>query len=268
MGGTTGFPTTVSGRLASPRFRRRLLRAGGLLAVAAAAAAVSIVFWDTGKDWDLPLSNRPAVVYEPPEQVRLPAAERRDAIRTAARFVDTAVRRERTHESFDLVSDGLRQGLTRREWASGNIPVQPYPVDGARWKLDYQYADEIGLQVYVVPDRGQELRPMVFLLTMRRSPGGRWLVDSWVPSPGTGGAESAAAAAAGGGPGIVPPLQLTERGGKISRIWLAVPAALLSLVIVVPAAVLARERIRTRRAERAYAAESARRASSSSSSPS
>lgn len=257
----------MAGRLSSPRFRRRLLRAGGLLAVAAAAAAVSIVFWDAGKDWELPLSNRPAVVYEQPEQVRLPAAERREAIRTAARFVGTAVRRERTHESFDLVSDGLRQGLSRRQWASGNIPVQPYPVDGARWKLDYQYADEIGLQVYVVPDRGEALRPMVFLLTMRRNPGGRWLVDSWVPRPGANGAESAAPAASGGS-GIVPQLQLTETSGKISRIWLAVPAALLSLVIVVPAAVLARERIRTRRAERAYAAESARRASSSSSSPS
>jgi heme exporter protein D len=66
----------------------------------------------------------------------------------------------------------------------------------------------------------------------------------------------------------VPPLQLVENGGKISRVWLALPVALLSLVFVVPAAVMTRERLRVRRAERAYAAESARRASSSSSSPS
>ena len=66
----------------------------------------------------------------------------------------------------------------------------------------------------------------------------------------------------------MPPLQLVENGGKISRIWLAVPIALLSLVFFVPAVVMTRERLRVRRAERAYAAESARRASSSSSSPS
>jgi hypothetical protein len=258
----------VTGRLSSPRFRRRLLRLGGLLAVASVAAVVSILFWDTGKDWDTPLSNRPAVVHEPQQQVRLAATERKEAIRTAARFVRTAVRRERTQESFELVSQGLRQGLTRRQWATGNIPVQPYPVDGARWKFDYQYADELGLQVYVVPDRGEALRPMVFLLTMRKSPQGRWLVDSWVPRPGSGGAESAAPVTASSGSGIVPQIQLSEQTGRISRIWLAVPLALLSLVFVVPAAVLTRERLRTRRAERAYAAESARRGSSSSSSPS
>jgi hypothetical protein len=103
---------------------------------------------------------------------------------------------------------------------------------------------------------------------MRKSPQGRWLVDSWVPRPGSGGAESAAPVTASSGSGIVPQIQLSEQTGRISRIWLAVPLALLSLVFVVPAAVLTRERLRTRRAERAYAAESARRGSSSSSSPS
>jgi heme exporter protein D len=257
----------VARRLSSPRFRRRLLRVGVVLAAACVAAVVSILFWDTGKDYDLPLSNRPAVVYEQPDQVRLPDTERKDALRTATQFVQTAVTRERTRESFELVSEGLRQGLTRQEWATGNIPVQPYPVDAARWTLDYQYAREIGLQVYVVPKAGVELRPMVFLLTMRKSPQGSWLVDSWVPRPGSDGSETAAPAASGGN-GIVPPLQLVENGGKISRVWLALPVALLSLVFVVPAAVMTRERLRVRRAERAYAAESARRASSSSSSPS
>jgi hypothetical protein len=260
----------VAGRLSSPRFRRRLLRASGLAAVAAAAAVVSVLFWDTGKDWERPLSSEPAVVHEPREQVRLPDADRSQAIRTASRFVDTAVRRERTLESFELVSEGLRQGLTRRQWATGNIPVQPYPVDGARWKLDYQYADEIGLQVYVVPERGQALRPMVFLLTMTRSPQGRWLVDSWVPRPGSDGASGGTpvASGGGGGGGIVPQIQLPQTEGRISRLWLALPAGLLSLSLVVPAVVLARERRRVRRAERAYAAESAGSGSTSSSSPS
>jgi hypothetical protein len=240
-----------------------------LLAVAAVAAVVSILFWDTGRDYDTPLSNKPAVVYKPPEQVQLTAADRGRVIAVARQFVDTAVRRERTSESFDLVSAGLKQGLTRSEWASGEIPVQPYPVDAARWKFDYQYADEVGLQVYVVPDRGEQLLPMVFLLTMRKGPQGRWLVDSWVPRAGSGGSTgSTAAPAQPSASGVVPQIEIVRGEGKIPRIWLLVPLALLTLVFVIPAVVMLRERLRTRRAERAYAAESARRASSSSSSPS
>ena len=174
----------MAGRLSSPRFRRRLLRLGVVLAAASVAAVVSILFWDTGKDYDLPLSNRPAVVYEQPEQVRLPDSERKEAIRTASRFVETAVTRERTQESFELVSEDLRQGLSREEWASGNIPVQPYPVDGARWKLDYQYANEIGLQVYVVPKAGAQLRPMVFLMTRSQADGAWGYVKDYIHFPG------------------------------------------------------------------------------------
>jgi hypothetical protein len=259
----------VAGRLSSPRFRRRLTRVGIGLAAAGAAAVVSIFFWDTGRDYDLPLSNKPAVVYEPPPQVQLTSAERNGVIAVAKRFVDTAVRRERTNESFDLVSPTLRQGLSRSQWARGDIPVQPYPVDAARWKLDYQYAGEVGLQVYVVPERGEQLLPMVFLLTMKKGPQGRWLVDSWVPRPGSGGSTSGAAAPAQpSGSGVVPQIEIQRGEGRIPRVWLLVPIGLLALVFAVPAFVMTRERVRGRRAERAYAAESARRDSSSSSSPS
>jgi hypothetical protein len=258
----------VAGRLSSPRFRRRLTWVGVGLAAAGAAAVVSILFWDTGRDLDLPLSNKPAVVYEPPPQVQLTPAERNGAIAVARRFVDTAVRRERTHESFDLVSPSLRQGLSRSQWARGDIPVQPYPVDAARWKLDYQYANEVGLQVYVVPERGEQLLPMVFLLTMKRGPQGRWLVDSWVPRPGSGGSTGGAVPAQPSASGIVPQIEIQRGEGRIPRVWLLVPLGMLALVFAIPAFVMTRERVRGRRAERAYAAESARRDSSSSSSPS
>jgi hypothetical protein len=102
---------------------------------------------------------------------------------------------------------------------------------------------------------------------MRRGSAGRWLVDSWVPRPGSDGASSAAPAQFGGG-SVVPQIEVTQGESKISRAWLALPLALLSLSFVVPVFVLTRERVRGRRAEKAYAAESARRASSSSSSPS
>lgn len=45
----------MANRLSSPRFRRRALKVGVLLAVAAAAALVSIFFWDTATIVETPL---------------------------------------------------------------------------------------------------------------------------------------------------------------------------------------------------------------------
>ena len=87
--------------------------------------------------------------------------------------------REHVGQSYALAHPKLRQGLSREEWGTGEIPVQYYPVDAARWRLDFQYADELGLAVYVVPRRGADLRPMVFDMSMKpvdATGGRRWLV--------------------------------------------------------------------------------------------
>lgn len=260
----------MSGRLASPRFRRRALKVGALAAVAGATAAVSIVFWNTGTPVDSKVVDRetgPAIVNEPREPVRLTAQEQRQALRTAALFVETAVRRERTGDSFDLVTAALRQGMTRAQWAEGEIPVTPYPVDGARWKVDYSYADELGLQVYVVPRVGESLRPTVFFLTMKKeSPKGRWLVDAWVPR---GISESATApsgsspldsSATSGGLGLATPDE-----GRVPRVLLLVPVLLVALGLSIPVARMLRDRRAARRAQEAYDAELRARATDSSS---
>ena len=253
----------MAGRLSSPRFRRRALKLSGLAAVAAAAAVIAVLFWNTGHTYDSPVRpNEPAVVPQARHSVSLSEAERRQALDTAARFVRTAVRREHTADSFDLVSTQLRSGLSRAEWAKGDIPVQPYPVDAARWKMDYAYEDEIGLSVYVIPRAGRRLSPMVFLLSLTRErPSGQWLVDSWVPRPGTidnapPTAQSWSSAAA--------PAAASAPSGRISGVWLAVPFALLLSGMAFGVFHLARERRAAARAERAYREER----SSSSSSPS
>jgi hypothetical protein len=260
----------VAGRLSSPRFRRRALKLSGLAVVAGSAALVAVLFWNTGRNFDTPVRpNEPGIVPEVQQNVALSVDERRQVLDTAARFVRTAVRRERTVESFDLVSAELRSGYTRRQWANGDIPVQPYPVDAARWKMDYTYGDEVGLSVYVIPDRGEELSPMVFLLSLTRAPSGAWLVDSWVPRPGaspsssaaTQSWSSAAGPAAAVGTNSAPP---PARSGRMSGVWLAVPFALLLSGIAFGLLHMAYGRRANVRAERAYRAER----SSSSSRPS
>jgi hypothetical protein len=232
--------------LASPRLRRRLARLGLAAVVVAAAVAAGIVF-DGGKTVEPTIrESGPAIVPEQPEEVEVTAADRKLALATAAEFVRTAVRRERLADSYDLVSPALRAGFTRREWATGAIPVQPYPVDGARWRFDYGYRDEIGLQVLVAPGAGSKLRPTVFLMALKATGAGaqrRWLVDSWVPN-------AASAEAAAAGEPLVGPAARARQTETLGAVWLLVPVAVLALGAAVPLALALRERRRVRRAYR------------------
>ena len=241
----------MSGRLASPRFRRRAFRAGLLLAVVAAGLLVSIFYWETATLVETPPHGR-ADLYVPPIPAKLAAAERREVIATAARFVETAVKRDHAERAYELAGPNLRNGTTLAHWRDGDIPVVPYPVDDARWKFDYAYTDEIGLRVAVFPQTGAEARPMVFDMSLRAVGAGaarRWLVESW--SPRGGGASGPRPSPADGSPFRIaaPPASASTRLGAA---WLLVPAGLVALVLVVPATLLIVELLRSRRAQRAY----------------
>jgi hypothetical protein len=242
----------VAGRLSSPRFRRRAIKVCLLLAVVVAAALVSTFFWNTAAVVETPLHGR-ADVYVPPIPVRMAPAERRAVIATAALFFETAVRREHAERAYELVGPNLRGATTRGEWRDGDIPVVPYPVDDARWKFDYSYANEIGLQVAVFPQPGATVRPAVFNLSLRSVGAGakrRWLVDSWSPRGGGGGGSHPSRS--DGSPfrvDFAPPVSAST---SLGAIWLLVPGALIALALLVPAALIVVERVRWRRAQRAY----------------
>lgn len=239
----------MRGRWSSPRFRRRALKVGVLLAVAAAAALVSVFFWNTATVVETPLHGQ-ADVYVPPIPVKMGASERRAVIATAARFVETAVRRDHAELAYGLVGPSLRGDTTRAEWREGDIPVVPYPVDDARWKFDYSVANEIGLQVAVFPEAGATVRPMVFNMSLRAvgtGPKRRWVVDSWSPRGGGGSRPSRSE----GSPFRVD-LAQPRAATSLGAVWLLVPAALVALALLVPAALVVVERVRARRAQRAF----------------
>ena len=60
----------MAGRLSSPRFRRRAIKVGILLAVVVAAALVSIFFWNTATIVETPLHGK-ADIYVPPIPVKM-----------------------------------------------------------------------------------------------------------------------------------------------------------------------------------------------------
>jgi hypothetical protein len=225
--------------------------------------AGSFVLWPNTADrstFESPLSDEPAVIAEEPRSVPLTAAAREAALATARRFVGTAVVRENVEDSWALVHPNLRQGMTRREWSTGDIPVTPYPVDSARWRLGYSAPGLVGLEVVVLPKAGSDLRSMVFDLELRAHGTGaqrRWLVSSWAPhaspsniAPPDSRQREAAARAE------------EERWERLRLpvAWLLLPVVIVAGLLAVPLVLRIRDRRRERRGElRARAHREARR---------
>src|SRR5688500_7438758 len=170
--------------LSSPRLRRRLLWAG---AGAAAVGAIALAFalWPRAEQEDAPADAAGPVLETAagaePVEVPLTAATRAAVLSVAQRFLTSAVVRRSVDASWELTHPDLRQGMTRREWTSGDIPVVPYPVDTARWRLGYSQYGVVGLEVYVVPEPGSRVRPMVFDMEVKADGSGqarRWLVSN------------------------------------------------------------------------------------------
>ena len=245
--------------LLSPRKRKRL--GWGLLAIAALAATVAAgIRWpNTGAREPEVYSSELARVYQEPKQVELTRLERARALATAANFVTHAVARRKEEQAYDLTAPSLRGGISRAEWRKGNIPVVPFPVDHARWKLEYSYADALGLQVLLFPTPKSGLRPETF--NMELTPAGRgedrWLVSSWSPSGVISGGSGAPPAARSTGAGGVPNVGAAlDRGGQapLGAAWLLVPLGLFALVPLTVCGFYLRGWLRGRRAEAAYRA--------------
>ncbi len=236
----------------SPRRRRRVFRLalGGL--VIGTVALIAIAFPSTGRLKET-FSNEPAVVIEDPEPVRLSKEARAATLATAREFLTTAVRRERLAESWDLVAPSLRQGMSREQWAKGEIPVVPYPVDFAKYRFDYSYRDVVGLQAYVFPPAGDKsVRPMVFYMDLVPAGSGensRWLVSSFTP----------AAASPASGPASLEDVLAGDgeaSKSRISPVFLLLPAVLVGLALTTIVGLGVRDWRRGVRAQRAYSSSS------------
>jgi len=231
-----------AGRLASPRFRRRLVLAAVLLAAAVAGVAALIV--GNTADPPLPVTNRPAVVESKRKAVRLSASDRKTILALSRTFIATAVERKHAERAWPLASDELRAGTTRAEWKAGTLPFPPYPVRTARWNVAYSVVGEVGLDVLVEPS-DRHISPLVHRLTLVRSTrpsGPKWLVDGWVPmSSSSFDAEGAPSSGFGVDQSSVP-----DSTPDPSRLWILTPFVVLLAALLIPFAIMAN----TRRAER------------------
>jgi hypothetical protein len=154
----------------------------GLVFVAGVVAFSTVYLFDTGTSVDAKITVRetgPAVVPAKQASVALDP----EARKVAGRFILTAVAREHLAESYGLTHPELRQGLSLKEWLTGNIPVQYYPadaIDTATFKIDESHPNEALLEVALVPKEGAEVKPQIFYIGLKKVKG-KWLVNYWAP---------------------------------------------------------------------------------------
>jgi hypothetical protein len=236
---------------------------GAFLLLVGGAVAVGVLYPNTADDEEpesAAVAPRPAQVYREPKTVRLTKADREVALRSALQFVNTAVARRRVERSYDLVTPELRQGMSRSEWGKGEIPVVPFPAAEVRVRVDYSYANELGLTMLLLPAATSRAAPASFNMDLRAVGSAqkrRWLVSSWTPIANT--TQLPVAQEAESGPGAagfpnVGAVRESQRGleAPLGAIWIIVPLSIFGLAVMVPVALGVRSWLQNRRALREY----------------
>jgi hypothetical protein len=241
--------------LLSPRRRRRLAWVSAIGAAAGCALAIGLLYPNTGER-AAPLGpGTPKIVHQEAPSRPLPRSDRRASEKILDAFVVTAVLRQNLDRSYDLVTVHFRAGLHRRDWRTGDIPVVPFPRKDfglARSKLSYSHGNVARYEVAVMSRPNGTTGSMLFSAELHAVGAGtqrRWLIDYWEPIGGGIGTPSEpsnplSVSRVDRGPAVRAPLGAT---------WVLVPLSILSLIVLIPAALAIRGWRRNRRADRDYA---------------
>jgi hypothetical protein len=105
------------------------------------------------------------------------------ATQVARKFIETAVARKNLGQAYNLVTNEILQGQSKKDWMKGNIAVVPYPVDAIQYapmKIDFSYPKEAQIEVALLPKKGAKIQGQLFVMDLVKR-GGNWLVNGWVP---------------------------------------------------------------------------------------
>jgi hypothetical protein len=169
--------------LRSPRTQRRLLWIGLPVLAFGVAGAIVLGIGDTGSKVEDRLTNEPAVV--PVQEKKAPLASA--ARKAAGEFILTAVARRNLGRSWELTHPTLREGFTRAQWLTGDIPIVPYPVsrtEPSPMSVEESHENSAVMRVALAPEKGSEVKSQIFWIGVRAVGKGadrRWLVDYWAP---------------------------------------------------------------------------------------
>ncbi len=237
----------MSGRLSSPRFRRRLFWSAGTLGVLSALAISAILVGNTGRSNETPLTNNPAWVYREPQRLALTREDRRELFATSSRFVRTAVARKHLDAAWRMLGPEMRAGQTRKSWDTGFNNVIPFPAIGiANWDISYAYKDDVAIDLAVVGAKNSDWAGKTFTIELKRyrSRPHDWLVASWVPK-GVGGPRQIRSV------GTQPPPPPVK--AVLSAKWLLAALAILGALLLTLIVAGIRASIKQRRAAKRFA---------------
>jgi hypothetical protein len=222
------------------------------LAVAGIVAFLGIHFSNTGHKFSQTFEpgKKAQLVPKAPKARPFTRVEQKEVRAVAIRFIQSAVYRNHVERSWALTTSALRGGLSQSAWATGSIPVVPYPgkaVQTVRWRLNYSIADEVGMKVAFFPKPTSNVERQVFDITLQnRGTAGspRWLVSYWAPSGGVQISQSDPRA---------PSVVATPPKPELGAVWLFVPVGIIvgGLVGIV-VFLMVRARVRHVRAMKLY----------------
>ncbi|MDX6546471.1 MAG: hypothetical protein QOG33_21 [Gaiellales bacterium] len=118
--------------------------------------------------------------------VPLTAAARRGINRTLDAFIPAAVLRDDPERGYSLTTASFHGGATRAGWASGAVPVMPYPAAGHHWhgwRMTFSNPGLVGLDLELRPTDPSKVGLVAFSVVMKRVHG-RWLIDAFAPVAG------------------------------------------------------------------------------------
>jgi hypothetical protein len=177
------------------------------------------------------------------KQPRLTPSDRAAINRTLDVFVNHAVKRKDVAASYDVVTPVMRDGMTRKQWSRGDIPVYPYPAAGRRfheWRIMFRTKDEVAIELILAPTaRYKEKLGQILFQVSLKPRRGRWLVDSLIPGATFAPAGKPPVVQAAGDFQATPGGQTYNRAGiertaKPSRIgvaYLFIPFAIIGLLL-------------------------------------
>jgi hypothetical protein len=168
-------------KIRKPGWRKALPWVTAVVVVGVGIALLLIFVRNTGHSTATPLNpNVPAVdVSKVPKTVKLEPG----ATQVARQFIRTAVARKNLAAAFKISGPQITEGMSLKEWMTGNIAVPPYPVDKldyAPMKIDYSYPKQALIEVALLPKAGSGVKPQLFMMELDKL-GGKWKVNSWVP---------------------------------------------------------------------------------------
>jgi hypothetical protein len=107
----------------------------------------------------------------------------------AAEYIVATMARKNLAKSWTLTHPSLKKGYTRKEWLTGNIPVQFYPAEavaGASFKVQFSHPNDVLLDVYVF-SKDKNVKTQSFFIELKPTGTGaakKWLVSYVAPSSG------------------------------------------------------------------------------------